>query len=166
MSLQEFIKKLNLVDPKKVKITYDEKRNALKILVDSVKYYNIVPRKPFPFSRPYFIIFADKEGAEVCAVKDYRELDKDSREALEKMLSRIYFIPLIKKIKKIVYRAGEYVWLVETDRGEKEFVVRGRKSIQYFPGGRIIIFDKYDNVYELRLDKLDKKSMEYLALIL
>ncbi|HDH06891.1 MAG TPA: DUF1854 domain-containing protein [Thermoproteales archaeon] len=165
-ALQEFIKKLNLVDPRKVKIEYDEKRNALKVTINHIEYYNIIPRKPFPFSRPYFVIFVNKDGEEICMLKDYRELDKCSRKALEKMLSKIYFVPLIKKIKKITYRSGKYTWLVVTDKGEREFEVRGRKSIYHLPDGRIVIFDKYDNVYELRPEKLDKKSLEYLALAL
>ncbi|MCD6368669.1 MAG: DUF1854 domain-containing protein [Thermoproteales archaeon] len=166
MSLKEYLKKLNLVDPFKIKVEIDDKRNALKINIDGISYYNIIPRRPFPFSHPEFIIFVTKNGEEICMVKNYMKMDKDSRKAVDAFLEKIYFVPRITKIKKVDYRAGEYKVQAETDKGERTFSVRGRRSIHKLPDGRILIQDRDDNIYEIHPWSLDKKSRENLELIL
>jgi len=166
MSLKDFLKQLNLADPSKVKVRYNERRNSLQVSIDGIVYYDIIPRRPFPFSRPHFIIFTTKEGEEICMVKDYRKLDKKSKGNLERILEKIYFVPRITKIKKIKYYRGEHHWEVSTNKGECSFITRGRSSISRLPDGRIVLQDVHDNVYEIRPWELDKKSLEKLELVL
>ncbi len=166
MSLREFLGEVRIVDPKDVKIVCDERRNSLKIFIRDEIYYNVLPKKPFPFTRPYFIIFTTRRGEEICVLKDYRGLDKDSIKNLEYMLSKMYYIPLIKDIEKISYSSGTYRWSVLTDRGRREFETRGRRSIVKLSDGRIIVFDIDENVYEIRPWLLDRKSIEYLDLVI
>ncbi|MBO3763249.1 MAG: DUF1854 domain-containing protein, partial [Candidatus Brockarchaeota archaeon] len=71
--------------------------------------------------------------------------------------------PRIKKVKKLETSGDEFVWVVETDRGQREFRTRGRRSISRVGEDKIVIIDTNDNVYVAEeLYKMDKKSVELL----
>jgi len=153
---------INLVDPKEVEARFSEKGNALTLKVNGVTYSEVVPRKPFPLSRPNFIIFTTRDGEEICAVKDYTKMDPNSVKAVEKLLNKMYFIPKIKRVIALNYEGGAYVWAVETDKGRREFKTRGRRIYQ-MDDGKIVITDTHGNVYLIENPaRLDRRSREML----
>lgn len=166
MSLKRFVEQLPIADPKEVKIELDDKRNALKVFWRGRVYFNVLPKKPFPFTRKYFIILETKGGEEVLYLKDYRQLDDKSRAALEEMINRTYFIPTITRIKNLVYKGGTYRWDVETDRGPIEFETHGGRNILKVSDDEIVIFDVNKNIYRIDVKKLDKKSLFHLYFVL
>jgi phosphopentomutase len=89
-------------------------------------------------------------------------MDEESKKNLEELLDKLYFMPKIKKVRKLETSGDEFVWTVETDRGQREFRTRGRRSISR-AGDKIVIIDTNDNVYVAEdLYKMDKKSRELL----
>lgn len=158
MPLSDFLKNLNILDPKKVKVFLEEE-NTLKLVVDGKVFSGLMPARPFPITHPEFIIFRDSYGVDVCMIKDYRDLDEISRRNLQAILDKIYFIPKILRIKRIETSGDEFLWEVLTDKGSKMFRTRGRMSVMQIER-RVVITDVNDNVYEIEdLYKLDPHSM-------
>ncbi|MEM3040758.1 MAG: DUF1854 domain-containing protein, partial [Nitrososphaerota archaeon] len=107
---------------------------------------------------PEFIIFKDSSDVDVCTIRNYKDLDPESRRNLEVLLEKMYFIPTVLRIDEIETSGDEFQWEVLTDRGPRSFRTRGRMSVIQM-GNRIIITDIHDNVYEIEdLYKLDAKS--------
>lgn len=160
--LEDFLKKTWVVETEGVKVLKGERPNTVKMLNKNGETFEVVPKKPFPISYPYFLIFTDLQGNEILMVEDYRKMDEESRKSLEEILDKLYFMPRIKKVKKLETSGDEFVWVVETDRGQKEFRTRGRRSISR-TGEKIVIVDTNDNVYTAEdLSKMDRKSRELL----
>jgi len=158
MPLIDFLNKLNILDPKKVKISFEEKENSLKLIVDGKLLGGLIPAKPFAITYPEFVIFKDSSDIDVCIIKNYKELDTESRKNLEVLLEKMYFIPTVSRIDEIKTSGDEFQWEILTDRGPRNFRTRGRMSVIQM-GNRIIITDVHDNVYEIEdLYKLDAKS--------
>lgn len=158
MPLVDFLNKLNILDPKEAKITFDERENSLKLTVDGRLFTGLTPAKPFPITYPNFIIFKDAYGVDICMIKNYKELDPESRKNLQMVLDKIYFIPKILKIEKIETSGDEFEWETLTDKGPRRFRTRGRMSIIPMDK-RVIITDRNDNVYEIEdLHRLDARS--------
>lgn len=163
MSLSEFLKSLNILDPKKVKVLLEE-QNTLKLVADGKVFSGLTPARPFPITHPEFIIFRDSYGVDICIIKDYRALDEDSKRNLQKILDKIYFIPKILKIKKIETSGDEFVWEVITDKGPRTFRTRGRMSVIQIEK-RVVITDVNDNIYEIEdLSKMDPHSLSEIEL--
>ena len=162
MSLIDFIKQLNILDPKKVKILLEEQENTLKIITDGRILSGLIPSKPFPITYPEFIIFRDLSGVDICIIKDCMELDEESKRNLYKILDKIYFIPKIQKINKIETSGDEFFWNVLTDKGPRTFRTRGRMSV-ILMGKRVVITDINDNIYEIEdLSLFDSSSLSEL----
>lgn len=158
MPLIDFLNKLNILDPKKAKITFEEKKNSLKLIVDGKLFSDLTPTKPFPITYPKFIIFKDSYGVDICIIKNYKELNPESRKNLQILLDKMYFIPNVLKIDKIETSGDEFEWEILTDKGPRKFRTKGRMSIIPM-SNRIIITDINGNVYEIEdLYKMDGKS--------
>ncbi|MEM2673742.1 MAG: DUF1854 domain-containing protein [Candidatus Bathyarchaeia archaeon] len=162
MPLSDFLKSLNILDPKKIKVLLEEQDGTLKVITDGKVLSGLMPARPFPITYPEFIIFRDSYGTDVCILKNYRELDEESRMNLQKVLDKIYFIPRVLKIIRIETSGDEFLWEVLTDKGPRSFRTRGRMSVIQM-GSRIVITDVNDNVYEIEdLYKLDPQSISEL----
>jgi len=160
--LEDFLKKTWTTEIEGVKILKGERANTVRLVNKNGEIFEVIPKKPFPISYPYFLIFVDASGNEVLMVEDYRKMDEESRKNLEEILDKLYFMPKIKKVKKLETSGDEFVWVVETDRGQREFRTRGRRSVSR-AGDKIVIIDTNDNVYVAEeLYKMDKKSRELL----
>jgi hypothetical protein len=164
MPLIDFLSKLNILDTKKVRIIFEENENSLKLIVDGKLFSGLMPKKPFPITYPEFIIFKDSSDVDICIVKNYNELDPESKRNLQILLDKIYFIPKILKIEKIKTSGDEFEWEILTDKGPRQFRTRGRMSIIPM-GNRIIITDVNDNVYEIEnlyeMDAQSRREIEY-----
>lgn len=158
MPLADFLSQLNVLDPKKVRIVFEEKENTLKLNVDGKLLGNLTPAKPFPITFPEYIIFRDSYGVDVCIVQSFNELDEESKRNLQIMLEKMYFIPKITEKESIETSDDEFEWETQTDKGSKTFRTRGRMSIIPM-GNRIIVTDVDDNIYEIEdIYKLNNKS--------
>ncbi len=158
MPLADFLTKLNILDPNQVNIAFDEKEGSLKLNVDGKILSGLTPAKPFPITNPEYIIFRDSYGVDICIIRNFNELDDESRRSLQALLDKMYFIPRVLKIEKIDTSGDEFEWDIVTDKGPRTFRTRGRMSV--IPvGNRVIITDINDNVYEIEdVFKLDAKS--------
>ncbi len=123
----------------------------------------------FPFTEPErFISVREPEGEEIGLIRDLSELDAASQKAVRDELSWRYYTPQIKRILSYKEEFGHTYWEVETDRGLRKFVTRGRdQTVRSISARRTLIIDVSGNRYEIAdLAELDARSRDYLATLL
>lgn len=166
MSLEQFIRQLNLVDARDLRVWKDNSPGRLRVEHRGRVFTGLIPRRPFPISRPQFIILADRDETggfrEVYMIRDYDELDPDSRRNLEEILGKRYFMPSILAVEQLETSGDEFQWKVSTDKGPRLFNTRGRRNIIAM-GRKIVVIDTSDNVYLIQdYGRLDSRSRRLL----
>jgi len=66
-----------------------------------------------------------------------------------------------KKIREIAIKGDQLEWDLITERGEERVITIGRRNVMVMES-KVVLVDKYDNVYEINLQELDKKSRKIL----
>ena len=130
------------------------------------KIENLKVLLAFPLSKPHeYVVLLDGEGKEVGLIRCLSDLPRDSRRCLEEELDRKYYTPVIRKVRHVKTEGGLSRWEVETDRGPRDFLLRGsRENVIDLEDGRMIISDIDNNRYEIPdISKLDAKSYERLV---
>ncbi len=163
--LESFLSKTWVVNAEQIRVFKGDRANTVKIVGSNGEFLEVIPKKPFPISNPYFLIFTDAQGNEICVVEDYRKMDGFSRRTLEEVLGKLYFMPVIRRVRKLETSGDEFIWHVETDRGLREFRTRGRRSVSR-SGEKIVIIDINDNVYIVEdINKVDERSRVLLETV-
>jgi hypothetical protein len=126
MPLDDFLKELNVLDASQIQVTLDEDKSLLDLKADGKVLAGLTPVKPFPITYPEYVIFRDSGGVDVCVIRNYLELDVESRRDLEILLDKMFFIPKILKIERAETSGDEFEWEVATDKGPKVFRTRGK----------------------------------------
>ncbi len=152
------------IDAKKIKLKKDEETVSL-VYNNGNESVAVRPKRLFPISRPFsHISFIDENDNELGVLKSLKELPKETRDHVKKILDQFYFIPHILEIISLTEEYGMGHWSVVTDKGRREFDVRNRNTdIKVIQGNRILIKDADDNTYEIPdHDKLSPKSKTLL----
>jgi hypothetical protein len=151
---------LRILDPKKMRVfrlagvprmTIEGERSWLKIS----------PARTFPLSDPeHYIGFLDGAGKDIGMLYDPEQLDSESRHIVEEEIDRRYFVPVVDRVISVKEEFGAVYWKVETDRGEKDLVVRNlRDNMQELSATRLMITDVDGNRFEIPdVTRLDNKS--------
>ena len=133
---------------------------------DGTRYEKLEPRRLFPFTNTtMYITLLDENECEVGFIRDFEELDADSKKALEECFAEFYMIPSITQLVESSETFGSLKWVVETDRGKVTFRIRNRHSdIKHLYGtNRVLIRDSNDNRYEIKdYTALDAHSQRLL----
>lgn len=152
---------LRVFDPKRIRIfrvggvtrlTWENERSWTKVGM----------ARAFPLSDPdHYIGFLDGAGKDMGLIHDPSLLDPESRKVMEEELEKRYFVPLVERVLNVKEEYGTVYWTVETDRGEKEIIVRNlRDNLLELSSSRVIITDVDGNRFEFPdINKLDGKSM-------
>ncbi|MBE6650141.1 MAG: DUF1854 domain-containing protein [Ruminococcaceae bacterium] len=151
---------------KEDKITASENNLVNLSLKDGESFENLEPRRLFPVNRPdEYITLLDSEGVEKAVVRNISELNAESRVTICRSLDDYYLVPQITKIVSTAEKYGNLHWVVETDRGRKEFDIRNRNSdIRIYSDGRVRVRDSDDNRYVIDdWQVLDKHSKSLLV---
>lgn len=113
-------------------------------------YDDVQPAKLFALSDgDRYISLRDAGGEEIGVIRDIAGLSAESRAVLVRHLERQYFIPVIKRVLAIREFFIDQTWLVETDRGQREFTIQGRDSIRFLSDHGMLLMDMDDNRYLL-----------------
>jgi len=151
---------VKFLSPKEVRIWRD-RWGRLVAEVEGKEYTEIGITLAFPFTRAdNFLVLRDAQEGELGIIKDYRRLDRTSRDILDEELPKIYFIPKITRINSLKgERGGLLLFDVKTEKGLRTFEVRSREHMRVLPGRRVILQDVDANRYEIEdLNKLDRHS--------
>jgi hypothetical protein len=146
-------------------ILHDENNLVHLHCADGEVYESLEPRRLFPINRPNeYITLLDKEGKEIAVIRSIEQINEDSRRVIHDSLEDYYLVPEITRIVNTIEKYGRLHWIVETDRGRKEFDIRNRNSdIRISPNGRVRVRDADDNRYTIHNWRdLDKHSRSLL----
>ena len=134
---------------KKDKITVNENNLVNLTLQNGDVFEKLEPRRLFPVSRiDEYITLLDEDGKEMAVIRNLTDIDSESREVIEYSLNDYYLVPHITRIVSIIEKNGQIHWIVETDRGYKEFDVRNRNhDVRVYSDGRVRVRDSDDNRY-------------------
>ena len=140
-----------LLDPGKLRF-YRSDRGSLVMCVGEENYRDINIRRAFPLEETNrFIGFFLADGTELGLLEDIERLDADSRVILENELEKIYFRPVILRIRSIGEEFGVVYMDAETSSGPRHIEIRQiRNKIRLLSSYRALIEDMDGNRYELR----------------
>ena len=146
-------------------ITVNENNLVNLTTADGTTYERLEPRRLFPVSRQdSYITLLGEDGVEVAIIKSLNDLNAESLEVVQYSLNDYYLVPHISKILSIGEKNGKIHWIVETERGIKEFDIRNRNhDIRVYKDGRVRVRDSDDNRYVITdYRALDKHSKNQL----
>ncbi|MCF8149387.1 MAG: DUF1854 domain-containing protein [Burkholderiaceae bacterium] len=147
---------------------YQISRNAFGHLVltraGGERHENVVPIRAFPIAAPgEGVSLVGQDGEELAWIERLDDLDKRTRDAIEEDLALREFVPVIARLKRVSTFATPSTWLVDTDRGETSFVLRGEEDIRHLGQNALLISDSHGIQYLIAdLPALDKHSRRLL----
>ena len=160
---------VRLLDPKRVRLFRTPEGLPRAVIEDELCCLRLLIMCSFPLSRPQeFVSLRDGSNREIGLIEHLRDLDAQSRRIAEEEIERRYFLPEITAIVRLEGHFGTYDWEVETDRGRRSFVVRGRSEhIVQLPPHRVAVTDVLGNRYQVSdYTTLDRKSQALLYKVL
>ena len=142
-----------------LRLTIDGDRSYLKV--------KIVRAAPLSYPERY-ISLLDAKDEEICMIDDLKEIGPDARTLIGEELDRRYLTAMIEQVTSVRNEYGTSYWDVQTDRGQREFVVQNvAESAQWLGDHRLLITDVDGNRFEIpRLDDLDKRSLEWIEQVI
>jgi hypothetical protein len=160
---------LIILDPERVHFVRQD--DTLSLTLDGDKYYpRVVLRSCFPVSEEnrYLSVLdaTSEEETELGVLEDWQKLAGDDCQAVAQELGLYYLTPAIRRIHEITDELGFLYWTVETDKGEKEFVMRNnviRYAREVSPG-RWLLIDVNQARYEIPdIQALDRASQKLVS---
>jgi len=152
---------LEYLDPNKLR--FSKRGDALMLTIEGDRsYLKVRAVRAFPLSElNEFIGLLDAiNGREIGMLRHLRDLDGPVRQPVQQEIDKRYFIPKISRIIQAKKEFGAVYWDVETDRGGRQFIVRGiRDSIHEIEAGRFLVLDVDGNRFEVpQIEDLDTRS--------
>ena len=151
---------LRILEPKRIKVFRNGGLTRMTLEGDQ-SWIKVSVARAFPLSdADHYFGFLDGSGKDIGMLHDPNALDSESRKIVGEEVERRYFVPMVEKVLKVREEFGTVIWTVETDRGEKEIMVRSlRDNLQELSTTRIMITDVDGNRFEFPdITKLDNKS--------
>lgn len=155
---------VNYLDPKEAIFSTTE-GGILTLQLGDDFYPKVDLYQAFPFSLEYkYISVRNQKDQEIGVIKDVADFSSQVQEAIKNELQWRYYAPEIKQILNIKEEFGHMYWDVETNRGLRKFVTRGRDDGVYpITDQRLLIIDMTGNRFEiLNYHQLDDKSLRLL----
>jgi hypothetical protein len=160
---------VRVLDPTAVRLFRTPEGVPRAVVGDELCCLRVLIMCSFPLSRPHeFISLRDGSNREVGLIERLGDLDRESRRVAEEEIERRYFLPEITAVSKLSGHFGLYEWEVDTDRGPRTFMVRGRsESVIQMPPRRVLVTDVLGNRYQVSdYARLDPRSMALLYRVL
>jgi len=152
---------LEYLDPQKLHFVMRGDAMVLTIEGDR-SYLKVRAVRAFPLTElnEYIGLLDAISGHEIGMLRHLRDLDGPTRQLVQREIDKRYFIPKVQRIVQAKKEFGTVYWDVETDRGSRQFVMRGiRDSIHEIEPGRYLVNDVDGNRFEVpQINELDSKS--------
>lgn len=145
------------------KLRFAKRGDALILTVEGDRsYLKVRAVRAFPLSELHeFIGLLDAiSGHEIGMLRHLRDLDPPTKQLIQNEIDKRYFIPKVVRIVDAKKEFGTIYWDVETDRGSRQFVMRGlRDSVHEIDPGRYLVNDVDGNRFEVpQITDLDTRS--------
>lgn len=131
---------------------------------DQQIHEEVIPVRAFPITAAEgSISLVNSHGHEVAWIEDPLELPKTMRDLIAEELASREFMPEIKRIDKVSSFATPSTWLVQTDRGNTQFILKGEEDIRRLSSTKLLITDS-NGIHFLIRDRfmLDRHSNKLL----
>lgn len=131
---------------------------------DGAAHVGVVPVRAFPVSAAEEgLSIVDMDGHELAWIDRLADLPADTQAAVRQGLQEREFMPEITRLNSVTSYATPSTWLVDTDRGEFEFVLKGEEDIRRLSGGALLVVDSHGVQFLIRdLFALDRHSKKLL----
>ena len=153
------------LDPAKLRLFRDGSGRLRMTIEGERSYLEVEAVRTFPMSDPdHYVGFLDNQSKVIGIVVELGRMDEESQRLVAESLERHYFVPTITRVYSMKEEFGAVYWDVETDRGRREFVVKGmRDAIQELDNGELLFPDVDGNRYRI-VDwrQLDLRSQRLL----
>ena len=139
--------------------TFQLSRNAFGRLVLSTPegevFEGVVPIRAFPIQSPEVgIALVHTDGHEVAWVEALRDVPEPAQSLIREELETREFMPEILSIDSVTSFSTPCTWLVQTDRGETRFVLRGDEDIRRVGPTILLVTDSHGIQFLIR-DRLN-----------
>ncbi len=115
----------------------------------------VLPVRAFPIQAPQDgISLVDPEGHEVAWFAQFDAIPEHARSLIEEELARREFMPVIQRIAAVSGFSTPCTWIVDTDRGRAEFVLRGDEDIRRIGSAHALLIADAHGIHYLVPDQL------------
>ena len=147
---------------------FDLQRDALGrwtlTLPDGTQHTAVIAVRAFPVSDAQGgAALMDKEGHEMAWIDQVGQLEEPLRTRLLQALNEREFLPEIVQLQAVSSFATPSTWMVQTNRGATQFMLKGEEDIRRLTGTVLLINDAHGVQYMIRdLAAMDKHSRKLL----
>jgi hypothetical protein len=134
------------------------------MLADAGDQHAVVPVRAFPITAPgECIALVGAEGRELAWIERLEDLSAPQRTLIEDALAAREFMPEIRRIIRVSGYVTPCTWMVDTDRGETEFVLKSEEAIRRLSPQGLLIADGRGISFLVRdMGRLDAASRRVL----
>jgi len=136
------------------------------VLTDSEgqQHLGVVPVRAFPIAAPdEGISLISSEGHELAWLERLNVLPQALRSLLEEELALRDFVPEITRLKSVSSFGTPSTWVVETDRGDTSFVLKGEEDIRRLTRQSLLIAAGHGVHFSVKdMGALDRASRRLL----
>lgn len=133
-------------------------------LANGEEHVGVTPVRAFPIQAPTRGISLVRDGGkEVAWIDDLEQVPDTIRTLIREEIEGREFIPEILRIKDVSSFATPCTWLVETDRGATEFVLKADEDIRRIGEASLLVADSHGINFLVRdMWRIDKHSRKIL----
>jgi hypothetical protein len=124
----------------------------------------VVPVRAFPIQSPNDgISLVNTEGHEVLWIDELDQVSEPALSLIKQALATREFMPEIQAILSVTSFSTPCAWLVATDRGETEFILRGDEDIRRLSPNTMLVTDSHGIQFLIRdLSALNRESRKIM----
>ncbi len=156
------------IDPGELKLFYEPK-DRLRLTVGNERSYPTVkPAWSAPLSHPgRYLALLDARGEEIALIEDPESLPPGSLAAVREELRRRYLTATVTRVREARAEFGATYWLVETDRGTRDFVTQNlQENALWLSEHHLLLLDVDGNRFEFPdVRELDARSQGILSTV-
>ena len=128
-------------------------------------FEGVVPVRAFPIQSPEVgMSMIHTDGHEVAWIEALREVPEPAQSLIREELETREFMPEILSIDSVTSFSTPCTWLVQTDRGETRFVLRGDEDIRRVGPTILLVTDSHGIQFLIRdpltLSKESRKILD------
>jgi hypothetical protein len=133
---------------------------------DGRRYVGVEPARAFPIScAEGFVSICDAEGHELTCIEDLGSLRPEMRKIIEDELTRREFVPVVRRICRVLADHDPSEWQIETDRGPTTFLMEDSDNdVRRLGVHRILLVDTHGIRYLIpdtrQLDAPSRRILE------
>lgn len=157
------------IAPADLKLFYHPPGNLRLTVASDRSYLEVKLFQAWPLSAPLrHLALQDGKGEEIAMIEHLDQLALDCRQVAKEELARRYLTSRVLAVDDIRTEFGVTYWHVNTDRGERDFVVQSMSESCVWMGDQhLLIIDVDGNRFEfVDLNSFDRASSERLATVL